>query len=570
MYSLQFKAPDIEGGEETFFFCSVGAWQRFTEWADTNPTLRKFASAGQFKNTNRLQDQIRTELIDNPPEDEGLATTIDMLLSHLGSGDPDEVVLVVDDVEDDDDVTDNVYCPTGPGGGVDPTCSPGGGGGRTYAPAAGLWGHQPTAVIRWMGKEGWNFKQAKHALGHSGVDVADATIRAQLLAGKKGERGAPADLTDEQKNHLQERRDRKEPPPKPDKPDPVIKLDPKPVEPPEPKPEPKRPKPPGDHQPPGGRTPPQGLSHPVKATEFTHKVWDKLEGINKGDHQQLKEVGKLIKEEVERRLPPPPSTEDIRAWVKEKDAIDAELRQIRYANLTTSEERDAYSAKWNRKVELDKLISPQAYGVKTPRQKEFGNKLVDVLSEVRQMGDPSQLKLITKSPKQREDAGHLENSTYRLPREWITDKMVEIDSKTKRGYHRDSGGMSNNITLCPGKYDKTSVATHELVHAAETKVPQLVHLQREWLQSRIGADERVKQISKGEFGYKDELPDHYCGRMYNHRGGGVSGGLRPGYVSEYGHYEVLSMGVEGLMHAKHGIDKDPDYVDFVIGCLAGI
>lgn len=74
----------------------------------------------------------------------------------------------------------------------------GGGGGVAPAPHAGLWNKQPTEVLRWMGKEGWSFADAKKALQERGVDVADATIRAQLHGGKTGARGAPADLTEEQ------------------------------------------------------------------------------------------------------------------------------------------------------------------------------------------------------------------------------------------------------------------------------------------------------------------------------------------------------------------------------------
>lgn len=57
-----------------------------------------------------------------------------------------------------------------------------------------LFGHSVTAVIRWMGKAGWGFDKAKAAIAAQSISIADATIRAQLLAGKKGERGDPAAL----------------------------------------------------------------------------------------------------------------------------------------------------------------------------------------------------------------------------------------------------------------------------------------------------------------------------------------------------------------------------------------
>lgn len=57
-----------------------------------------------------------------------------------------------------------------------------------------LFGHSVTAVIRLMGKQDWEFGEVKHALKAKGIQVADATIRAQLLAGRKGTRGEPATL----------------------------------------------------------------------------------------------------------------------------------------------------------------------------------------------------------------------------------------------------------------------------------------------------------------------------------------------------------------------------------------
>lgn len=70
---------------------------------------------------------------------------------------------------------------------------------------AKLFGYPVTAVIRWMGKEGdWDFKKASKALHEFGVEVADATIQAQLRAGAKGERGDPAPLREDEANELYE------------------------------------------------------------------------------------------------------------------------------------------------------------------------------------------------------------------------------------------------------------------------------------------------------------------------------------------------------------------------------
>jgi hypothetical protein len=62
-----------------------------------------------------------------------------------------------------------------------------------------LFGHPVCAVIRWMGANGASLGQAFHALNRVGctvgVKVSLITVRAQLLAGQRGTRGAPAVLT---------------------------------------------------------------------------------------------------------------------------------------------------------------------------------------------------------------------------------------------------------------------------------------------------------------------------------------------------------------------------------------
>ncbi len=65
-----------------------------------------------------------------------------------------------------------------------------------------LFGYPVTSVIRWMGKDCWGWDEAKTALSMLKVRVADATIHAQLRAGKKGERGPPAPLNSSEEKKL--------------------------------------------------------------------------------------------------------------------------------------------------------------------------------------------------------------------------------------------------------------------------------------------------------------------------------------------------------------------------------
>lgn len=74
----------------------------------------------------------------------------------------------------------------------------GGRGGKRFE----LFGFPITAVLRWMGTDAFTYKEARKALDHFGLEVADATIKAQLFAGKKGQRGPAADVDDKQAEEL--------------------------------------------------------------------------------------------------------------------------------------------------------------------------------------------------------------------------------------------------------------------------------------------------------------------------------------------------------------------------------
>jgi hypothetical protein len=58
-----------------------------------------------------------------------------------------------------------------------------------------LEGFAMTAVLRALGKAGWKFEETRTALAALGLTPADGTIRAQLLAGRQGTRGEPANLS---------------------------------------------------------------------------------------------------------------------------------------------------------------------------------------------------------------------------------------------------------------------------------------------------------------------------------------------------------------------------------------
>lgn len=70
---------------------------------------------------------------------------------------------------------------------------------------AEIFGYSVTAVLRWMGLNNWTFEDAGVACATLGAGgISDTTIRIQLAAGKKGERGEPAPLTKAQAKQLKQ------------------------------------------------------------------------------------------------------------------------------------------------------------------------------------------------------------------------------------------------------------------------------------------------------------------------------------------------------------------------------
>lgn len=72
-----------------------------------------------------------------------------------------------------------------------------------------IFGCAPTAILRWMGKQtgkkAWTAEDALTALTTLGATtLSDATVRIQMKAGAKGERGKPANITPAQAKKLVE------------------------------------------------------------------------------------------------------------------------------------------------------------------------------------------------------------------------------------------------------------------------------------------------------------------------------------------------------------------------------
>ena len=65
--------------------------------------------------------------------------------------------------------------------------------------------YAPTAVLRYMGSEGWDIADAIRVIGQLAT-VAEATAKIQVRAGAKGERGEPAPLSEKEQAVLNKMR----------------------------------------------------------------------------------------------------------------------------------------------------------------------------------------------------------------------------------------------------------------------------------------------------------------------------------------------------------------------------
>lgn len=65
-----------------------------------------------------------------------------------------------------------------------------------------IFGFSVTAVLRWMGKQGYSSEEATKVLNHFRVDISPATVKIQVKAGSKGERGAPATLSPKEADEI--------------------------------------------------------------------------------------------------------------------------------------------------------------------------------------------------------------------------------------------------------------------------------------------------------------------------------------------------------------------------------
>lgn len=115
------------------------------------------------------------------------------------------------------------------------------------------------------------------------------------------------------------------------------------------------------------------------------------------------------------------------------------------------------------------------------------------------------------------------------------------------------------------KTDDPNTASHEFAHLLEHINPRILQIEQEFYDRRTAGGTPVKLKSlypnsnyrSDEITIVDNFSQPYSGKIYKDRRTGKQDA-----------FELLSVGVEQLVNEPQKLAKDPDYMNFVLGCLA--
>lgn len=433
------------------------------------------------------------------------------------------------------------------------------------APSPQLWGQQPTSVLRWMGKQGYTFAEAKAAMWNMGVPVRDNTVKSQLSYARTG-RGDLADITPEQAAILERAKtERINPGPDPDpektkarKGKPRGEKPPKP----DPKPDPGK----KGKQAKGA---PAHLSLSREPTAFTKKVWDKIKSLPDGkvtSYQEAMEVGKVLREELHDRLRS--LNKEFDRGLGRRETIGSYFTRTQEKHMEALRSAETPQASYMAKIAADEeALAMDAIA---------GGEAWKLLAEVRDLG-PTKKPNLTGSTAARKI---LTEGMTKLPAEWM-DRVADLHlnvRKVRRGYW---GANSRIIPLQPGTSHRIAMsglspksqqgcAVHELMHAVQYTHPTIVHIEQEFMKHRIAttpnpADAQMRSVNGlRERGVKDKFLCGYSGRYYGPSWHGTRSDNVPPYL------EIMTTAVQSLEGERvGGIHGDHEWLDFTLGILAG-
>ena len=142
--------------------------------------------------------------------------------------------------------------------------------------------------------------------------------------------------------------------------------------------------------------------------------------------------------------------------------------------------------------------------------------------------------------------------------------------KTRRVQRQKTNDKVAVSYISMPEYAGENVARHEFAHRMEHVSPEISHLEKEYLYSRVSEGEKIVEIyddDKEEVAYADKFNNAYTGKVYRDSTGEDS----------KQHYEIMSTGVEDIFAgtanqsiiAKGG-RVDSDLKHFVLGTLTTV
>lgn len=365
---------------------------------------------------------------------------------------------------------------------------------------------------------------------------------------------------------------------------------PKPKAKPKPKPKPKKTPAPKPARPDSGLpdAPSNGMTFTGTATDFSRKVWKEI-GDGLTDEAHARRVGKVIREEIWTDSKITDLGQEMTESIAKKKASDEKLLAKLERRLKKAKDSGtrALTADDIRKLKRDMPDNLRA--VRESYQAQIHSRANQLLEEkmrqIRDMGPrnktipyrfdkPSDTiynrKAGYKSPPNIHDdlADSIDRAQKQIPTDFLDDihdtGNEYVVAHSDRGYSRHTASSKHIVTSGRNvdQYARTLVheITHEIENSARTRQARksFVELEREFYERRTAGLPRTEIYKgSGEFGIEDDFLQHYIGRWYNGN-----------------HFEVTTMGWDSIMGGPasdlaRAAWKDPDFVDFVIGLMAG-
>lgn len=410
--------------------------------------------------------------------------------------------------------------------------------------------HNATAILRWMGKKGWNKGDAMKVMAALGFDVNPSTVGIQLSAGRTGARGEPAGLTEKDELAMELARRGDAPPPKPPPPKPP-ELPPPPVA--------EKPKP----------TVPQVPAGLFKDIPLGSRFWSLPDDVR----------GK-----IETMVAHQERIGEIEGWITRKraaaNAIWESMKHIPWGErpLQMTEAHEAAS----REV-IDAINARTVH-------KEKARELLVKTFKVEKSAPKPRLLGGTRGGQQKKVSAAIDFFMPMISEKTKLKKFINVEAAKGKGrngdaHAKDGGGGLATIAL--KKSSSPQTAAHEFGHTVEYANQNVLRATVEFHARRTARSSNIlmRQVS-GLRGYGDEMgnPDNfeaifdephrdpknkkiraaYTGKVYRSSGnaGETVNGIRA--------TEIVSMGMEALYDNPGQFAKaDPEYFGLIVGILGG-